>query len=66
MKRRELYSMPGETVFTPFSGSGTALDQAIRLHRNPVAIELKPEYFNVSVKNAELAIKETQQTSFAW
>lgn len=57
----ELYSLPGETVFTPFSGSGTALDQAIRLGRKIVAIELKPEYFNLSVKNADLAVQESLQ-----
>ena len=57
----ELYSLPGETVFIPFSGSGTGLDQSIRLHRKPIAIELKPEYFTLSVKNAELAVVESQQ-----
>ncbi len=62
----ELYSMPREIVFTPFSGSGTALDQAIRLKRKPIAIELKAEYFLLSVKNAELAIKESQQQTFDW
>ncbi len=62
----ELKSMPGETVFVPFSGSGTGLDQAIRLRRKVIACELKAEYFNLSVKNAELAIKETQQLVFDW
>jgi len=59
----ELYSLPGETVFTPFAGSGTAVDQAVRLGRKIVGIELKPEYFNLSVKNAELAVKDSQQLS---
>jgi len=59
----ELYSMPGEIIFTPFAGSGTAIDQAIRLNRKVIGIELKAEYFNLDVKNAKLAIKETQQLS---
>jgi superfamily II DNA or RNA helicase len=57
----ELYSLPGETIYIPFSGSGTGLDQAIRLNRKVIAGELKPEYFTLSVKNAELAITESQQ-----
>lgn len=57
----EMYTLPGELVFTPFAGSGTALDRAIRLNRKVVGIELKPEYFVLSSDNAEKAIKETQQ-----
>lgn len=57
----EMYSLPGETVFTPFSGSGTCLDRAIRLGRKVVGIELKPEYFVLSESNASKAIQERHQ-----
>lgn len=57
----ELYTLPGETVFTPFAGIGTEVDAAIRLNRKAIGIELKPEYFVQAVSNAELCIKETQQ-----
>ena len=57
----EMYTLPGETVFTPFSGSGTALDRAIRTGRKVIAIELKDTYFVLSNTNAEKAIAESQQ-----
>lgn len=57
----EMYTLPGEVVFTPFAGSGTEVDQAIRLHRKAIGIELKPEYFMMSVQQAEKAVKESQQ-----
>lgn len=57
----EMYTLPGELVFTPFSGSGTCLDRAIRLNRKVVAMELKDTYFMLGAKAAERAIKETQQ-----
>jgi hypothetical protein len=57
----EMYTLPGELVFTPFCGSGTALDRSIRLNRRVVGMELKDTYFKLSANNAEKAIKETQQ-----
>jgi len=57
----EMYTLPGELVFTPFAGSGTALDRAIRLNRRVVGMELKPEYFVLASNNAEKAISETKQ-----
>lgn len=57
----EMYTLPGELVFTPFAGSGTALDRAIRLGRKVIGIELKSEYWMLCQRNAEKAISETQQ-----
>jgi hypothetical protein len=57
----EMYTLPGELVFTPFSGSGTCLDRAIRTGRKVVAMELKPEYFVLSNSNAEKALAESKQ-----
>lgn len=57
----EMYTLPGELVFTPFSGSGTCLDRAIRAGRKVIGIELKPEYFVMSAQNADKAIAESQQ-----
>lgn len=59
----ELYTLPGELVFDPFAGSGTSLDQAIRLGRKAIGIELKPEYFLQAGRNLEIAISESQQLS---
>lgn len=61
----EMYTNPGETVFTPFAGIGTELDAAIRLGRKAIGIELKPEYFIQADANADKAVKEsTQMTLF--
>lgn len=61
----EMYTLPGETVFTPFAGIGTEIDAAIRLGRKAIGIELKPEYFIQADANADKAVKEcTQMTLF--
>ena len=51
----ELYSNPGEVVFTPFMGVGSEVYGAVRLGRKGIGIELKDTYFKQAVKNlAEL------------
>lgn len=57
----ELYTLPGELVFDPFIGIGTVADQAIRLGRKVVGIELKPEYALQAIRNADKAIAESKQ-----
>jgi DNA modification methylase len=47
----KLYSNPGETILTPFGGIGSEAYMAIKLGRKAVLCELKPEYFEVAVKN---------------
>lgn len=54
----KLYSNPGETVLTPFMGIGSEAYQAIRLGRKAVGIELKPSYFEIAVKNLDVAERE--------
>ena len=54
----ELYTNPGDTVFTPFLGIGSEVYQSILMGRKGIGIELKPQYFNCAVeniKNAEIA-----------
>lgn len=41
-------SKPGDVVLDPFCGSGTTPAMAVRLGRGAVAIDLKPEYVDVS------------------
>ncbi len=40
----KLYSLPGETVFSPFAGVGSEIVTAVRLGRKGYGIELKAEY----------------------
>lgn len=61
-----LWSNPGETVLTPFAGIGSEVYQAVKLGRRGLGIELKPEYFNVAVRNVKRCERELQeQTLFS-
>lgn len=55
-----LWSNPGETIFTPFLGIGSEVYEAIRLGRKGLGIELKDTYFNKAVENCKFAINEFQ------
>jgi hypothetical protein len=46
-----LWTIPGDTVFTPFLGIGSEVYSAVKLGRKGYGIELKPEYFNQAVQN---------------
>lgn len=60
-----LWTNAGETVFDPFAGIGSTGHEAVRLGRNFVGIELKPEYFQTAVKNLNQAeLKRNQMTLF--
>lgn len=55
----ELWSNPGDTVFTPFAGIGTEVYQAVKMGRKGIGIELKPSYYKQAIKNLEsLKIKQ--------
>src|SRR5208337_3474174 len=53
-----LYSNPGELVFTPFAGIGSEIYQALLLGRRAYGCEIKYEYFQAAIKNAERAIQK--------
>ena len=46
-----LYSNPGETVLSPFAGIGSELYMAVKLGRNAIGCELKPQYWRTAVDN---------------
>jgi len=46
-----LWSLPGETVLTPFLGIGSEVYSAVKMGRKGVGFELKPSYFRQAVKN---------------
>lgn len=50
----ELYSNPGEVIFTPFMGVGSEVYQSVKMGRKGIGVELKDSYFKQSVKNMEL------------
>lgn len=51
----ELYSNPGEVVFTPFMGVGSEVYSPVSMGRYGIGVELKPSYFKQSVLNCKEA-----------
>ena len=51
----ELFSNPGETVFTPFMGVGSEVYSPVILGRRGMGAELKPSYYRQAVKNVLMA-----------
>lgn len=60
----ELYTNPGETVFTPFLGIGSEVYQSVLMGRKGIGIELKTSYFNCAVENVKNAEREDDQITF--
>ena len=58
----ELYSNPGEVVFTPFMGVGSEVYGAVKNNRKGLGIELKDTYYRQAVTNlAELKHTKIEQ-----
>jgi DNA modification methylase len=47
----QLWSNPGDIVFTPFAGIGSECYQAIKMYRKAIGVELKESYFNTAATN---------------
>ncbi|NNM75035.1 DNA-methyltransferase [Enterovirga aerilata] len=47
----DLWSNPGDTVFSPFAGIGSELYVAVEMGRRGLGVELKPSYFAQAVRN---------------
>ncbi len=61
-----LWSNPHELVLSPFAGIGSEGYEALRLNRRFWGAELKPEYYEVAVRNLQTAtLKRTQGDLFA-
>ena len=68
----QLWSNPGEAVFTPFMGVGSEVYGAVNTGRRGLGVELKPSYYRQAVLNLDAATPEhldveesTQQGLFA-
>lgn len=61
----QMWSNPGETVFTPFLGIGSEVYKSIELGRFGIGIELKDKYFETAVKNCnKVTLKKSQLELF--
>jgi hypothetical protein len=57
----DLWSLPGETVITPFLGIGSEVYCAVEMGRKGIGFELKPSYFAQAKRNiADLARARTE------
>mgnify|MGYP001394874730 CR=1 FL=1 len=58
----DLWSAPGETVFTPFMGIGSEVYCAVNMGRKGIGFELKKSYFDQAIKNiSDLEKEKTMQ-----
>lgn len=55
----ELYSNPGEVVFTPFMGVGSEVYSPVSMGRKAIGSELKDSYFKQAKINLQLAASRT-------
>ena len=56
----ETFSLPGETVYDPFAGSGTTLFSARRAGRNSIGVEKDPAYYS----EARMILEKDQSALF--
>jgi len=47
----ELWSNPGETVFTPYMGVGSEVYSPVSMGRKAIGVELKDSYYKQAIKN---------------
>jgi DNA modification methylase len=57
----ELWTNPGDVVFSPFAGIGSEGYESVRMGRRFVGIELKESYFLRAVENLRRSEKEARQ-----
>lgn len=55
----ELWSNPGDIVFSPFAGIGSEGYQSIKMGRQFVGVELKDSYYKTAVNNLRMAAQES-------
>ena len=53
-----LWTLPGDTVLSPFAGVGSEGYESLKLNRKFIGIELKRSYFDVAVKHLTRAATE--------
>ena len=59
----KLFSFLGDTVFDPFSGSGTTLIEAVKNGRNGLGLELETEYCKLAIGRIRKECGMTLRTS---
>lgn len=60
----QLWSNPGDTVFSPFAGIGSEIYEAVKQGRRGIGCELKKSYFEQAVRNVMTVANPAQGTLF--
>jgi DNA modification methylase len=61
----DLWSNPGDLVYTPFLGIGSEVYVALQMGRRGIGSELKPSYFKLASENCKSAVADHQNDLFA-
>ncbi len=61
----DLWSNPGDVVFTPFAGIGSELVVALEMGRKAIGAELKRSYYEQAVRNIQVATARAAGDLFA-
>lgn len=61
----ELWSNPGDIVFSPFAGIASEGYQAIKMGRRFVGVELKESYYKIAVNNLRMAVQDVIDEMFS-
>lgn len=59
----QLWSNPGDVVFTPFLGIGSEVYEAVKLNRKGIGFELKESYYDIAKQNISSVVQEKTQIS---
>lgn len=59
----DLWTNPGDVVFSPFAGIGSEGYQALKMRRKFIGIELKPSYWRAAQKYLHMAEEQTERRS---
>jgi DNA modification methylase len=63
----DLWTNPGDVVFSPFAGIGSEGYEALRLGRKFIGVELKRSYYDYAIQYLrEMAAQKAQPTLFDW
>src|SRR5258708_11655960 len=61
----ELWTNPGDVVFSPFAGIGSELYVAVEMGRRAIGVELKDSYFRQAVANLRTLESSDTQLSLS-
>jgi DNA modification methylase len=59
----QLWTNPGDVVFTPFLGIGSGVYEAVKLNRKGIGFELKESYYDIAKQNIASVVQEKNQIS---